>query len=224
MNYMEILDIVIRTFQVAITGVLVIAGPGIFLGYLLARWNFRGKSLVETLVALPMVLPPVAVGLLLLFLFSRNRPFGDFLTEKLGWQIVYTWVAAAIAAAVVSFPLLVRACQQAFSDVPQRLEQVAESLGSGRVRRFFTVSFPLARQGVIYGLLLAFCRALGEFGATTMIAGNIPGKTQTLALGIYSSVINNRDREAFVLMIISVVIAFAAMYFSEGYVKKAVKK
>ncbi len=224
MTYIEILDIVARTFQVAIAGILVIIVPGVLLGFILARWSFKGKSLVETLVALPMVLPPVAVGLLLLFVFSRNKPIGGFLMDEMGWQVVYTWKAAAIAAAVVAFPLLVRSCQQAFSEVPRRLEQVAESLGSGKVRLFFTVSLPLARQGIIYGLLLAFCRALGEFGATTMIAGNIPGKTETLALGIYSNVMTGRDADAVALMGISVVIAFVAMFLSEKYIKKTVKR
>ncbi len=224
MTYPEIIDIVLRTFQVALVAILAITVPGIALGFALARHSFRGKSLIETLVALPMVLPPVAVGLLLLLTFSQTTPVGAFIQNTLGWQIVYTWKAAAIAAAVVSFPLLVRSSQQAFHGVPLRLEHVARSLGSHGPRLFFTITLPLARQGVIYGLLLAFCRALGEFGATTMVAGNIPGKTETLALGTYSSVMNNRDREAFVLMGISMVIAFAAMYLAERYVKKTVRQ
>lgn len=224
MTYIEILDIVLRTFQVALAAIFAIAIPGIILGFILARWNFRGKSLVETLVALPMVLPPVAVGLLLLFLLSQNTPTGSFLSDQLGWQIIYTWKAAAIASALVAFPLLVRSCQQAFTSVPYRLEQVASSLGSNRLRLFLTVSLPLARQGIVYGLLLAFCRALGEFGATTMVAGNIRGKTETLALGIYSNVMNGRDRDAFILMGISLAIAFVAMYLSEGYVKRAAQR
>ncbi|MBI4334765.1 MAG: molybdate ABC transporter permease subunit [Chloroflexi bacterium] len=224
MTSADILDIVLRTFQVAFAAVLGIAVPGILLGFILARWNFRGKSFVETVVALPMVLPPVAVGLLLLLLLSQNGITGDFIANRLGWQVIYTWKAAAIASAVVAFPLLVRSCQQAFASVPQRLEQVAESLGSDRPRLFFRVSLPLARQGITYGFLLAFCRALGEFGATTMIAGNIPGKTETLALGIYSNVMNSRDRDAFILMAISVAIAFVAMYLSESYVKRVISR
>ncbi len=219
MTVAEIISIVLRTFQVSLVATLGIAVPGIALGFALARWEFKGKSLVETLVALPLVLPPVAVGLLLLLLLSQNTLAGAFITSRLGWQIVYTWKAAAIAAAIVSFPLLVRASQQAFSHVPRRLEQVARSLGSSNLRLFFTVTLPLARQGVSYGLLLAFCRGLGEFGATTMVAGNIPGQTETLALGIYSNVMNNRDSDAFVLMAVSMAIALGAMYLSERYVK-----
>ena len=155
------------------------------LGYLLARRQFPGKTLVETLVNLPLVLPPVVVGYLLLTSFGRNGWLGAWFDRWLGIRFVFDWKGAALAAAVVAFPLMVRAIRLAFSAQDERLVQAARTLGAGRWDAFWTISLPLARNGIIAGLVLAFARSMGEFGATVMIAGNIAGRTRTVSLFIY---------------------------------------
>ncbi len=205
---------------VALASTLLILPIGLYLGWLLARKSWRGKILVETLVGLPLVVPPVATGLILLWLFGRRGWIGRWFYEWWGWDIVFTWHAAVLAAAVMAFPLLVRSCRTAFAEVDPRLEQVAHTLGAGSGRTFFTVTLPLASRGVTAGVLLAFTRALGEFGATVVVAGNIPGKTSTLSLSIYSMVELGRDREALMLMATSVALAFAAVVTSEWIHRK----
>jgi len=205
---------------VATAGTLLILPFGLFLGWLMARRSWRGKILVETLVALPLVIPPVATGLILLWLFGRHGWIGRWLYETWGWDIVFSWYAAVLAAAVMAFPLLVRSCRAAFAEVNPRLEQVAHTLGAGPWRTFFTITLPLASRGVAAGILLAFSRALGEFGATVVVAGNIPGKTATLSLSIYSLIEMGRDGEAFVLMSMSIALAFAAVVAGELIYRK----
>jgi molybdate transport system permease protein len=137
----------------------------------------------------------------------------------LGFRIVFTWKAAAIAAAIIAFPLLVRAFEQAFAQVPRRLEQLGETMSLGPWPIFFHITLPLSRRGLAYGCLLCFTRALGEFGATSLLAGNIPGETETLALGIYSRILNGEDAEAFALMFVSLALAFFAMWAAERYLR-----
>src|SRR5689334_20517230 len=176
------------TLGVAALSTLAILPFGVALAWLLARRDWMGKSVVETLVALPLVIPPVATGLLLLKLLGRRGPLGSFLEDTLGIEVVFTWRGVVIATAIMSFPLLVRTARVAFEGVNPRLEQVARTLGAGHWRVFFTITVPLAARGILAGLVLAFARALGEFGATIMIAGNIPGKTSTLSLAIFQEV------------------------------------
>lgn len=208
------------TAWVAVASTLCILPFGVALAWLLARCNWPGKSLVETLVALPLVMPPVATGLLLLKLFGRRGPLGHWLEESLGIEIVFTWKAVVIATAVMSFPLLVRTARVAFENVSPRVEHVARTLGAGPWRVFWTITLPLARSGVIAGALLAFARALGEFGATVMVAGFIPGKTETLSLSIYHLVQLGRDGEALGLLAVSVTLAFGAVWFSERMLRR----
>ena len=195
---------------------------GIALAWLLARREWRGKSVVETIVALPLVMPPVATGLLLLMLLGRRAAVGGWLERTLGWETVFTWRGVVIATAVMSFPLLVRTARVAFENVNPRFEHVARTLGAGPWRVFISVTFPLALRGLIAGALLAFARGLGEFGATIMVAGYIPGQTATLALSIYHLVQLGRDGEALGLLAISVTIAFAAVWTSEWFVRRRV--
>jgi len=190
------------------------------LGWLLARRAWRGKSLVETLVALPLVMPPVATGLLLLKLFGRHGPLGEWFATHPNWEIIFTWRGVVVATAVMSFPLLARAARVAFEGVNPRLEQVARTLGAGRVRVFCTITVPLAARGLVAGTILAFARALGEFGATIMVAGFIPGKTATLALSIYHLVQLNRDADALQFLGVSVALAFAAVWFGEWFLRR----
>jgi len=216
----SLLPIVARTVQVAAVATAAILPFAVALGYAFARTRFRGKAILQAIVALPMVLPPVAVGLGLLIFFSRRGPLAN-LWDALGVDVVFTWWAAAAAAAAVGFPLLVRSSEQAFAQVERRYELVSHSLGLGRVRTFFAVTLPLARRGVLYGTLLAFTRALGEFGATAMVAGIIPGRTETIALGIYSRVQIGNDAEALWLCAASIAIAAAAMLIAEGWLRES---
>lgn len=208
------------TVGVAALSTLAILPFGVALAWLLARRDWPGKSLVETLVALPLVIPPVATGLLLLQLFGRRGALGGWLERTFGWEIVFTWRGVVLATAVMSFPLLVRTARVAFEGVSPRLEQVARTLGATPWRVFATVTLPLAARGLFAAAVLAFARALGEFGATIMVAGFIPGKTATLALSIYHLVQLGRETEARVLLSISVGIAFAAVWLSEWFLRR----
>lgn len=211
----EIVQVTLFTLGVALLSTLLILPPGVALGWLLARRRWPGKALIETIVALPLVIPPVATGLILLKLFGRRGVFGQFVQNTFGFDIVFTWRAVVLATAVMALPLLVRSARVAFEEVPQRLEGVARTLGAGPWRTFFMITLPLARRGLLAGCVLAFARALGEFGATVMIAGMIPGETVTLALGIYHEVQLGHDDAALGLLGVSLVLAFGALALSE---------
>lgn len=217
----DLLHVTLFTLGVAALSTLLIVPPGVALAWLLARRSWPGKALVETFVALPLVIPPVATGLILLKLFGRRGPLGHFFENTLGVEIVFTWKAVVIATAVMSFPLFVRTARVAFEEIDPRLEQAARTLGAGPWDAFFTVTIPLALRGLIAGGVLAFARALGEFGATIMIAGMIPGETITLALGIYHEVQLGHDTSAMGLLVISIGFAFAALWLSERLVRRS---
>ena len=199
---------------------LVILPGGLAVAWVLARYQWRGKSIVETAVTLPLVMPPVATGLILLKLLGRRGAIGNFLHDTLDLDVVFTWRGVLIALGVMSFPLLVRSARVAFEEVDSRLEQIARTLGAGNLRVFCTVTLPLASRGIVGGMLLAFARALGEFGATIMVAGNIPGRTSTLSLAIFQSVQLGQDANAFRLLGVSVVLAFAAVWLSEWLMRR----
>ena len=206
--------IVFFTLGVAALSTLVILPPGIAVALALARYRGPGRSVLETALSLPLVLPPTAVGILLLELLGRRRPLGAWLAAH-GIEVVFTWKAVLLATAVMSFPLLVRQARTAFEEVDPRLPALARTLGCGRMGAFFRVTLPLARRGVLSGTVLPFSRALGEFGATVMIAGNIPGKTRTLALAIFHENQVGRDDRALALVGVTVVLAFAALWTAE---------
>jgi molybdate transport system permease protein len=201
------------TTLAALAATLVMLPPGLALAWLLARSQFRGKAVVETLVALPLVIPPVATGLLLLWLLGPRGAVGGALAS-LGVELVFTPAAVVIAMAVMGLPLLVRTARAGFEQVTGRYERMAETLGAGPWRVFSTVTLPLASRNILAGALLAFSRALGEFGATIVLAGSIPGRTRTLAVGIYTFAETGQDRQAAALLAISVAIAFAAVLAS----------
>lgn len=203
------------TTWVSALSVLVILPPGVAIAWLLARKEWPGKSLVETFVALPLVLPPVATGLILLKLLGRRGPIGGWLHENFHMDIVFTWKAVLIALGVMSFPLLVRSLRTAIEEVPVRLEGIARTLGASPCRVFWTITLPLARRGLAAGVVLAFARALGEFGATIMVAGFIQGETSTLSLAIYQHVQTGHDGEAMKLLVVAVIMAFIALWISE---------
>ena len=187
---------------------------GIMAAWLLSRWRGPGKGLVETILSLPLVLPPTAVGLFLLQLLAKSTPFGRAL-DALGLEVAFTWKAVVLASATMSFPLLVRPLRAAFEEVEPRLIQVARTLGRGPFDVFVRLTLPMSWRGLIAGTLLAFSRALGEFGATILIAGSIPGRTQTLALAIFQRAETGRNTEALRLSGVTVLVAFGLMWTTE---------
>jgi molybdate transport system permease protein len=212
-------QIVRFTLGVSTLATALILPPALLVAWLLARHRWPGQTLVETLVALPLVLPPVATGFLLLRAVGRRGPLGRAL-DGLGLDVVFTWRGVVLAMAVMSFPLLVRGARAAFAEVDPRLEQMARTLGAGRARVFLTVTLPLAARGILGGTLLAFARAIGEFGATIVVAGNIPGRTTTLSLAIYQLIQLGRDDGAFRLLVAATVIAFAAVWLHEALLRR----
>jgi molybdate transport system permease protein len=205
------------TVLMASIATLLVLPPAIAIGWLLARKDFPGKTLLETIVSLPLVLPPVASGLLLLWLFGRRSPVGRAL-DAAGIEIIFTWKAVVIAMMVISFPLVARSVRAGIEQVDRRFEHIAATLGAGPFRILRTVTLPLASRGIAAGAVLGFSRALGEFGATIMIAGAIPGRTRTIAVGIYTLVETGREDAAWSLLLISALLAFGAIYLSNRLV------
>ena len=213
-------QIVWFTAWVSALSTLVILPFGLGVAWLLARREWPGKSIVETIISLPLVMPPVATGLILLRMFGRRGVIGGFLHDTFDLEIIFTWRGVLLALGVMSFQLLVRSARTAFEGVNPRLEQIARTLGASNTRVFLTITLPLAARGIVGGMLLAFARALGEFGATIMIAGNIPGQTSTLSLAIFQSVQLGEDAHAFRLLGVSVLLAFAAVWGSEWLMRR----
>lgn len=176
---------------------------GVALGYVLARFRFWGRDTLDALLTLPMVMPPTVLGYYLLVLIGRNGPIGHWLQQHFGINLIFTWQAAVLAAAVVAFPLVLKAARSAFETVDTQLEDAARVLGISPVGVFLRVTLPLAWRGVLAGTLLAFARSMGEFGATLMVAGSIPGKTQTLSIAVYEAVQAGQDDTANLLVIIT---------------------
>ncbi|HEY2434095.1 MAG TPA: molybdate ABC transporter permease subunit [Vicinamibacterales bacterium] len=216
---MEIWRITWFTVLCAAASTAIVLPPGVGLAWLLARRRFRGRTLVETLVSMPLVMPPVATGLILLMLLSRRGVVGQLL-DRAGIDVVFTWKAVVLAMGIMGLPLLVRTARAGFEQIDVRYEQVAATLGARPLRVFLTVSLPLAWPSVLAGAVLAFARALGEFGATIVVAGSIPGVTRTLAVAIYTDAETGHDARALTLLLISVAIAFAAMWASNRLVER----
>lgn len=210
------------TALAALLATALILPPGLLLGWVLARKTFPGQSVLETLLTLPLVLPPVATGLLLLRLFGQRSPLGRAL-DRLGVELVFTWKAVVLAMAVMSFPLVVLTIRGAFEQLDRRYEQMAATLGAGPVRVFLTISVPMAASSVAAGALLGFARALGEFGATIVLAGGIPGQTQTLSVGIYNLAEAGREQDANVLLGCSMALAFGAMLVSSRLLRRGTR-
>ncbi len=206
------------SLKVASCATLISLILGVGTGYCLARYRFIGRNFLDTLLTLPMVLPPTVLGYYLLVLFGRKSNFGRWLNDTLGIELIFTWQGAVVAASIVAFPLVFKPARAAFEDVDAQLEQAARLLGLSEISIFFRVTLPLAWRGILAGALLAFARALGEFGATLMIAGSIPGKTQTLSIAIYEAVQAGRHDTANILVIITssicICVLMLAGYFS----------
>lgn len=194
------------------TSLVVVAG--IALAFLLSRRQFRGRELLDALVSLPLVLPPTVTGYYLLVLFGRNGLIGAALYRWTGWSITFTWWAAVLAAAAMALPLMVRSARAAIDSVDRQYEQVSYTLGKGELETFLRITLPLARRGLLAGAVLAFTRALGEFGATMMLAGNIPGQTQTMPLAIYEAVLSGDQAGAQILVLVLTLVSLAAVYLT----------
>lgn len=209
----SLLRITAFTVLVAVAATLLMLPLGVGLAWMLARRRFRAKALLDTLVTLPLVIPPVATGLILLRVLGARSPLGRAL-EAAGLDIVFTWKGVLLAMAIMGLPLVVRTVRAGLQQVNPRYERIAETLGAGPLRVFFTITLPLASRSVVAGAILGFSRALGEFGATIMVAGSIPGRTRTLASAIYTYAETGRDAQAAMLVAIAIVVAFAAVWLS----------
>ena len=209
-----LLPVILVSLKVALVATLLVGVPAVWLGYALARWEFRGKRALSVLVGLPLVLPPTAVGFLLLRLLAVDGPLGR---DTLGFDpgVLLTWRAAVLAAGIMSMPLVARTARVTFEGVDPRLEAMARTLGHGRAATFFRFTLPLAARGLLAALILGFTRALGEFGATVTVAGNIPGRTQTLASAIFSAQQAGDTGRADVLMIVALAVGIAAIASAE---------
>ncbi len=218
-----VVDAVRISLLVAGVSTAIVAAPAIALGRLLARREFPGRSIVETLAALPLYCPPTAFGFLLLYALRRDGALGR---EALGIDLglLLTWRGAVLASAIMSFPLVMRTARVAFEAVPERLERMAASLGASRWQVAWSVTLPLARRGLLAALLVGFSRALGEFGATVIVAGNIPGRTQTLATGIFDALQLGDDARALELAAWSVALGFGAVWTSEWLMRRSPRR
>ncbi len=196
---------------VAVASTAIVACVGTLTGWWLARARFRGRDIVDALLSLPLVLPPTVTGYYLIVLLGRHGPLGGPLHRLTGWSVTFTWVACVIAAAVMAFPLMLRSARVAFVQLDDRHEIAAMTLGHSRVSTFFRIVVPLAQRGLMAGVILAFARGLGEFGATLMLAGNIPGRTQTLPLAIYEAFILGEDRTALLLSVVLTAVSILVM-------------
>ena len=215
------ISIVALSLQTALVATAVTVPLGMFFAWLLVRKEFRGKFTLDVLISLPLALPPVVIGYVLLWAVGRNAWLGQLSESVFGSTIAFTWFAAALAAAVVSLPLVVRSFAAALAGVDPNLEIAARGLGAGPLRTFLTVTLPLAYRGVIAGLLLGFVRAFSEFGATIVVAGNIPGRTQTVPSAIFTRISTGDTDAAWRLVLVSVVIGVAALAIHNWLLKRS---
>ncbi len=192
----------------------IIALLGTFIAYVLARKRFFGRTMLDAFTTLPMILPPTVTGYYLIILLGRNGILGSYIYKITGWSIMFTWQAAVIAATIVAIPIMIKSAKAAIESVDRDYEKAAFTLGKSEFETFFLVTLPLAKKGLIAGLVLSFARALGEFGATIMIAGNIPGKTSTMPLAIYSAFLSGEDTLATALVIILTIVSIAVIYIT----------
>ena len=203
------LSLLVVSVTTAIVGV-----AGLAFAYLLAKRDFRGKELLDAVLTMPLVLPPTVTGYYLIVLLGRRGIIGSYVYDLTGWTFAFTWQGAVVAAVVVSLPLMIKAARASIESVNPDYEIAAYTLGKGKLETFLKITLPLARRGIFAGLVLSFARALGEFGATLMIAGNIPGKTQTMPLAIYEAVASGEARQAQILALVLTAVSIAAVYLT----------
>jgi molybdate transport system permease protein len=199
---------------VVIFATLIVGVAGLAFSYLLSKFNFRGKELLDAVLTMPLVLPPTVTGYYLIVLLGRRGLIGGYIYDLTGWTFAFTWQGAVIAAVVVALPLMIKASRASIESVNPDYETASYTLGKGKLETFLRITLPLARRGIFAGLVLSFARALGEFGATLMIAGNIPGKTQTMPLAIYEAVASGEERQAQILALILTAVSITAVYLT----------
>lgn len=209
------------TLKVAGWATLLALVSGVAIGFAMARLRFPGRDVLDAVLTLPMVLPPTVLGYYLLVLVGRKGALGHWLDERFGITLIFTWQGAVIAAAIVAFPLVFKGARAAFESVDRNLEKAARSLGYGELKVFLRVTVPLAWHGILAGAMLAFARAMGEFGATLMIAGSLPGKTQTLSIAIYEAVAAGQDRTAHFLVLVSSMLCVIVLVASSRLLRGA---
>ncbi|MGH8633093.1 MAG: molybdate ABC transporter permease subunit [Burkholderiales bacterium] len=219
------LEIILLSLKVALWSVLASVPFAVAMAHVLARRDFPGKSLLDAVVHLPLVLPPVVVGYFLLLLLGRSGPIGAWLEDWFGIVVAFRWTGAAIACAIMGFPLMVRAMRLSIDSIDPKLEAAAKTLGAGPVGTFVTITMPLALPGIVTGVLLSFARSLGEFGATITFVSNIPGETQTLPLAIYGlTQVPGGDAAALRLCVIAIILSLGALLVSESLVRRASRR
>ncbi|OAT81662.1 molybdate ABC transporter permease subunit [Desulfotomaculum copahuensis] len=220
----EVMVPVLLSLRVAGLAVVIVFFTGVLAARLMAGRDFPGKDAVESVLTLPLVLPPTVVGFGLLLLFGKEGPLGRLLHYLWGVSVVFNWWGAVLASTVVAFPLLYQTVRASFQGVDRNIENAARTLGAGEWRVFWTISLPLAWPGLVAGVVMAFARALGEFGATLMVAGNIPGRTQTVPLAIYVATESGENRTALVLVGIMTVLSFAVIFWVNLWSKRRLKR
>lgn len=208
------------TLKVALLSTIFVGIFGILIAYALAKRDFKGKWFADTIVTLPLVLPPTVTGYLLVILLGKNGAIGSYIFELTGWSLLFTWHAAVVAAFVVSLPLMVKTTASAIGAVDRELEYAAYTLGHSEFETMLFVTLPLAKKGILAGIVLSFARAVGEFGATLMVAGNIPGKTNTMSLSIYTAFQSGNDALANILVVTLVVVSLVSMALAAKFVDR----
>jgi molybdate ABC transporter, permease protein len=202
------------SFLIVGVATLIVAVLGLSISYLLAKFEFRGKELLDAILTMPLVLPPTVTGYYLIVLLGRRGLIGGYIYDLTGWTFAFTWQGAVVAAVVVALPLMIKASRASIESVNPDYEIASYTLGKGKFETFLKITLPLAKRGIFAGLVLSFARAFGEFGATLMIAGNIPGRTQTMPLAIYEAVASGEERQAQILALILTFISIAAVYLT----------
>ncbi|PJZ58020.1 molybdate ABC transporter permease subunit [Leptospira barantonii] len=216
MRHPILLTLIVSAFSTLIATLF-----GVTAAYFISRWRFFGKGILDSILTLPLVLPPTVLGYYLLVLLGRRGIFGSFLLDTFHFSFLFHWSGAVIASVIVSFPLVYRSSLTSFEDLDSDYEDTARTLGKGNVEIFWRVLLPLSWRGILAGAMLAFARGMGEFGATLMIAGNIPKRTQTLSLAIYDSVQSGNDSIAFYLVVLTSVLSVLVLTVSNGMLKKS---
>ncbi len=215
-------SIIMLSLKIASTATLIVLIIGVAASRFITKHEFKGKDVIETIFLLPMILPPSVVGYGLLVILGKRGVVGKFLLEQFDYQLIFTWIAAVIAAVIVSFPLMFQQCKSAFMAIDESIEEAARSLGANSFQVFTRITFPLALKGILSGFVLTFARSLGEFGATLMVAGNIPGKTQNIPLAIYIAREQGAKAKAVgnQLVLIEVIFSFLVVYGVNFWIKK----
>ena len=213
------------SIKIGLLSTLFILLPGIFIGWILAKKSFFGKTILDSIVHLPLVIPPIGVGYILLIMFGKNGTIGSFLFENFNINLSFSWVGAAIACSVMSFPLMVRPIRVLMEAQDKRIDEAARTLGASELKIFLSITLPLAYPGILAGLVLSFARSIGEFGATIAFVGNIPGETQTLPLALWTLIeTSNNSNEIIRLGLISVCLSLVALLIATNIEKKFLEK